>query len=62
MKRYLIVKHFYKGTYQTDTITVEDLAKAKQGDMEQIIDLQNTTWFDPKTNAWIDIKEGLRNN
>ena len=57
IKRYLIVKHFYKGTYQTDEITRADLASVKNGECEEIIDTKNCTYFDHEKNSWEEIPE-----
>lgn len=55
MKRYLIVKHFLYGTYQTDEVTKKDLIDQRAGMIANIIDIQNGTMFDHENNEWVKI-------
>lgn len=55
MRRYLIIKHYLKGTYTANVITREDLIKLKNGDIELIIDTEKCTFFDYESNSWKDI-------
>lgn len=57
MKRYLIIKHYLKGTHQKDEITRDDLIGAKNRDCDQIIDTQNETYYDDKENQWKEIEK-----
>lgn len=54
--RYLIVKHYIKGTYFTNNITREDLVGLKNGDCELIVDTENNTYFEVDTNSWKEIQ------
>lgn len=57
MKRYLLIKHWGKGTYTTDVITKKELLECKDNMCEEIIDLEKGTYFGPKENQWVEIKE-----
>jgi len=57
MKKYLIVKNYIYGTYQTDQIEKKDLLDIKERMTEAIIDITNQTYFDPKSNQWVQIGE-----
>ena len=57
MRKYLIVKHYLKGTYTTDNLTKEDLGGLVKHDCEAIFDLQEETEFNVEQNAWIKIKK-----
>lgn len=56
MKKYLIVKHWLKGTYTSDLLEKNNLLEMKEHMIEMIIDLENKQYFDPEENKWIDIK------
>lgn len=57
MKRYLIVKSFIYGTYQTDEVTKHDLIDLRAGMIANIIDVHNSTMFDYEKNEWAKIGE-----
>lgn len=57
MKRYLIVKHFLYGTYQTDEVTKKDLIDLRAGMIANIIDVHNGTMFDHENNEWVKIAD-----
>lgn len=58
MKRYLIINHYFKGTYQTDLIEKQDLIDLKKGDMDLIIDTwRKGSFYDNIANMWKEIKE-----
>lgn len=52
MRKYLIIKSLYKGTYTTHVITREDLLKVKNREIEQIINIDDCTYFDAEKNSW----------
>lgn len=54
--KFLIIKHWIKGTYYTDTITREDLVEAKRDSSMTIIDLENSKYYDQENNVWVVIE------
>jgi hypothetical protein len=54
---YLLVKHAIKGTVTQATIEKKDLLDIKDRMGEALIDLDRMTYFDPKINQWVEIKQ-----
>lgn len=55
MRRYLIIKHFLKGTYTTHVISRDDLVKNKNKEIDLIIDTEKCTFFDSESNSWKEL-------
>lgn len=55
MQRYLIIGHYLKETYTTDTLTKDDLVALKNREAEYIFDTKTGTIFDAKENAWKEL-------
>lgn len=53
--RYLILDHYFKGTYMTNDLAKEDLILKKDNRIKMIIDMTNKTFFDPEKNSWEEI-------
>lgn len=54
--KYLIIKNWIYGTYTTNELTREDLAKMVNGETECIVNLIDMTYFDSDKNQWVKIE------
>ncbi len=54
--KYLVVKNYIYGTYQTDVIEKKDLLEVKDRMTEMVINLDNMTYFNLEKNEWTKIE------